>query len=1070
MSIVITYLFNIDIWQNFNKINYMEFNLPESIINRLRPYLDSYGENCQKFLNAGHHIESRLQSNSEILSEIRHQFDNLSATVELVFEGISVFENEIKKVKELLQGSITDFNSSLSILARLSDDLKKITEIFDEIKESGLQLAEIIKNINIVSEGIEVASRNAGITAFHAGRQGRGFEVIAREMGQLVRISRIPTQKIPLTSSEILRGIEELTADLKKIQDIISDLNEIAKRFSEINAELLTIIPFVETSLQDIAASIITQKDLQKALMKENEKLPQYLSEIYNITRSSAVTEIFLSAFFQHINNIKDGLFTVKDTDSFYSLLNIFKSILFNIPDFAEQVERFLDLSNLKKMEVQTSDRLILQFVSEANHLNEIISAIANKVLDWLKVYETATGVLKRAMDFYKVILEILGLLQKKLIYLKESTKKIEEPLRELKRITERSKLLGLYARIESARSGEYATSLGVVTGEIKNLSERIRDFVGNIELIEKEIEQNFKTLISYFICSTSDVEEGIGAIKSAVSSVDEGNNVLKNLDSLSKEMLSSTRNMVAQCRTIGEKVRIFNDDYQRIGEDFAAYLEAVKSGNEDCKKITGIIKGFEKDIAIVVKQKHRTLVFRDTTEPIILDPAKKTDATSHQVIEQIFIGLLSFDSANNLIPGIAKSFSVSPDGRLWSFSLRENVKFHDNSKVTAAAVINSFQRVKLGPNANFIDYIEDMKLINEGDVQFVLKFPYIPFLANLACGVCDIVPQDFSESNPVGCGPYRFVHWEKGREIILEAFDDFFDGRPVIDRCLIKVIPDDKEAVERFKKGEISIMSLSVDMMGEFPPDEIISGPVLSTQYISINVGLDSPFKDRRVRQAMNYAIDKEYYTKVLLKGQAIPAKGIFPPNLPAYNKNLVGYPYDLKKARELMREAGFGAGIKESFIFDIREDAEVIYRAEFIRDSLAKIGINLKLNPLPWKEFLEKTYSGKSILSLRGWISDNGDPDNFLFLFHTRSFGSSGNTSFYSNAEIDHLIESARAEQVVKRRMELYKKIEEMLIFDAPWVFLSHGVESFVVQKNIGGFRVDPFGLVRFRNLWCE
>ncbi len=1048
----------------------MEPNLQELLVRQLKPYLDSYGENFQKFLSIGRQIENRLQADSEVLGEVRHQFDNLSATVELVFEGISVFENEIKRVKELLQNSIKDFNSSLSILARLSQDLKRITEIFDEIKKSGLHLAEIIKNIGIVSEGIEVASRNAGITAFHAGRQGRGFEVIAREMGNLVRISRIPTQKIPLTSSEVFRGIEELTGELKKIQDIISDLNEIGERFSEINAELLTIIPSVETSLQDISASIITQKDLQKALMKENEKLPQSLSGLYNVTRSSAVTEIFLSAFFQHINNVKDGLFKVKDSDSFYSFFNIFKSILLSVPDFSEQGERFLDLSDFKKLEAQSSDRLIIQFVSEANHLNEIISAIANKVLDWLRVYESAIGVLKKAMDFYNEILGILGLLQKKLIYLEESTSKIEEPLQELKRITERSKLLGLYARIESARSGEYAPALGVVTGEIKNLSERIRDFVGNIELIEKKIGQDFKTLISYFICSTSDVEEGISAIKSAISSVDEGNIVLKNLDSLSREMLASTRNMVNQCRTIGEKVRIFNDDYQKIGEDFAKYLEAIKSSNEDCKMIAGTIKEFEKEVSIIIKHKQRTLVFRDTTDPIILDPAKKTDATSHQVIEQIFIGLLSFDSANHLIPGIARSFSVSPDGCLWNFFLRENVKFHDNSRLTAQDVIDSLNRVKVGPNANFIDYIEEMRIIGEDRIQFVLKYPYIPFLANLACGVCDIVPRDFSDKNPVGCGPYRFGHWEKGREILLEAFDDFFEGRPIIDRCVIKIIPDDKEAVEQFKKGEISIMNLSVDMRNEFSPEEIISGPALSTQYISINVGLDSPFKDRRVRQAMNYAIDKEYYTNVLLKGQAIPAKGIFPPGLPAYNENLTGYPYDLRKARELMREAGFGSGIRDSFVFDIREDAEVIYRAEFIRDSLAKIGINLTLNPLPWKEFLDKTYSGKSILSLRGWISDNGDPDNFLFLFHTRSFGSSGNTSFYSNEEIDRLIESARAEQIVKRRMELYKKIEEMLINDAPWVFLSHGVESFVVQKNIGGFRVDPFGLVRFRNLWWE
>uniref|UniRef100_A0A7C4XLK6 Methyl-accepting transducer domain-containing protein n=1 Tax=candidate division WOR-3 bacterium TaxID=2052148 RepID=A0A7C4XLK6_UNCW3 len=1047
----------------------MELNRRDITIDKLKSTLNSYGENYNIFLNAGQRIETGLQTNSEVLDEIRHQFDNLTATVELVFEGITVFESEIKKINDLLQVCINNFNTSLSTSNQLNKDLNNITRIFNKISDAGNQLAEIINNINLVSESIVVASRNAGVTAFHAGRQGRGFEVIAREMENLVRFSQSPTRRIPEVSAEVFKGINELTAELKKIQEIISELDGIAQKFSNINEELSTLIPYIESCLKDISNSVATQKDLQKALMKENENLPRYLNEIYSITRSSAVTEIFLSAFSQYINNIKESLFQVQDKNSFNGIFNILKTVINNMPDFVEKVGKELNFSNFKNLEVQSSNRLILQFVSEANHLNEIVSSITEKISDWLKIYEYAGDSLNRGINFYQEILKILGALQKNLSYLKNLTGKIEEPIRELKRLNERSKLLGLYARIESARSGEYASSLNVVTTEIKTLSDKIREFVERIDLIRKEVSQDLKGLISYFACSTSDVEEGIISMKSAVSSVSEGMKILGNLDSLSKEMLNSSTQMLNQCRIIGEKIRLFNDEYKRIKEEFVSYYEAIKASNEDSKKIKETIREFQKDIYIMDKKETKTLIYRETTDPIILDPAKKTDATSHQVIEQIFIGLLTFDSANKLIPGVASYFSVAPDGKLWDFYLRKDVKFHDGSLFTAQDVVNSLQRVRNGPNANFIDYVEDMRIIDKNHIQFVLKFPYVPFLCNLACGVCDIVPQNFSDSKPVGCGPYRFVHWEKGKEILLEAFDEFYDGRSVIDRCVIKIIPEDREAIEEFKRGNISVMGLSVDMMNEFAPEEIISGPVLSTQYISINVGLDSPFKDRRVRQAMNYAIDKEYYTKVLLKGQAIPARGIFPPDLPSYNNELVGYPYNLKKAQELMKEAGYGSGIQDSFIFDIREDAEVISRAEFIKESLAKIGIHLKLNPLPWKDFLNKTYSGKSILSLRGWVSDNGDPDNFLFpLFHSKSFGASGNTSYYANPDIDSLIETARAEQVFKRRMEIYKKIESMLVNDAPWVFLSHGLESFVVQKNIGGFKVDPFGLVRFRNLW--
>lgn len=1040
----------------------------QTIINNLKEIWVRYSDNYRNFLNTGRQIELELQSSSEVLSGIRHLYNNLTATVELIFEGITVLESEINKAKGLLQDSIKGFDKAISISQKLNQNLNNITVIFQKIISEGDHLGEIIKNINIISESIEVASRNAGITAFHAGRQGRGFEVIAREMSNLVRSSQIPTKKIPTISNEVINKINELTDELKKIQEIISNLNDIAGKFSGINDELLTLIPHIENSIKDIGGSIATQKNLNQALIKENEKLPEYLQEIHNFTRSSVVIEMFLTAFFQHINDIKNVLFQVQDDDSFFHFLNTLKIILFNAPDFKKKIGDAIDPSLFKKLETQSSERLILQFVSEANHLNEIIADITHKTHNWLKIYKAAEDVLTKATLFHQEILNLLNLLQNKLTLVNETAGGIEQPLLELKKITERSKLLGLYAGIESARSLEYSTPLGVVTSEIKLLSAKTREFVSKIDEIRSEITLNLKSLISYFICGANDVEEGIGSINSAVSAVNESSKVLENLDSLSREMLNSTREMVNQCGVIGEKLRIFNDEYKMIGNDFNLYFQAIKASSDDAKRIKDAFSEFEKEVAFI-KHKEKIIVYREVTDPIILDPANKTDMTSHQVIVQVFYGLLSFNNSNSLIPGIVESFSVSPDGKLWDFLLKKDVKFHNGAVVTAQDVANSLQRVKKGPNANIIEYVKDIRVIDNHHIQFTLDFPYIPFLSNLASGICDIVPPDFSADNPIGCGPYRFVHWGRGKEIILDAFDDFYDGRPVFDRCIIKTLHDDKEAVELFKRGEISIMEVTPPMFDEFNPEEIISGPVLSTQYISINVRAESPFKDSRIRQALNYALNKDFYVNEILKGRAILAKGIFPPNLPAYNNNLRGYPYDLKRARDLMKEAGYPSGLSDSIIFDIRDDTEVIKRAEFIKESFEKIGVNLKLNPLPWKEFLEKIYSGNSLMSLRGWISDNGDPDNFLFpLFHSKSFGTPGNTSFYSNPEIDSLIEAARAEQIVKRRIEMYQKIEQMLVDEAPWVFLSHGVDCYVIQKNIGGFNVDPFGVVRFRYLW--
>lgn len=1040
----------------------------DKFITRLKPLLSQYDANFHNFLNIGHSIDNTLQTNSELLVEIRQGFYNLSVTVELVFEGITVFDNEIKKMHELLNKSIKNFNDSLAISEKVSFDLNNITDILQKIHSGANKLGGIIQDIDLVSESIVVASRNAGITAYHAGRQGRGFEVIAREMTDLVHHSQKPTKTIPTIIKELLIGVDELTQDLKKIQEVIVYLKEIAEEFIGINKELLNLGPYLENAIKEVSITITAQKNLHTKLHQESENLPIYLDEIYKLTRTTAITEIFIGAFLQHLNNVKNILITVDDDYNFYCFYNTFSKILEHEPQIEEDLDKLIG-SAFKNLDLYSSERSILQFVSEAKYLNEIITQITERIKSWSKTHNYANETFSRAKVFYQGIGELFSSLNNKSVKLKELINKVDKPLQELKKITERSRLLGLYAGIESARSGEYASALEVVTNEIKTLSVRSLEFVEGIEVLKNEILKDFKVLMSCFIRGLGDVELGQEALNASLAAVNESIKVIGDLSALCQEMLGSTEQMMRRCGLLGEHLRYFESEYKKISEDFVSYNETIKSEKTLTKEMAAVVRELKKDIGLISKNKKR-IVLRTIDDPITLDPAIRTDTTSHQVIEQIFTGLYTFDQTNHLIPAIAHSFSVSSDGRVWDFYIKKGVKFHDGREVLAKDVFGSLSRVKKGPNANFFEYLSDIVVIDPYHIRFILKFPYIPFLANLACGVGDIVPQDWNMEKPIGCGPFKLVSYEKNREVILEAFDEFFDGRPSIDECVIKKIVDDKEALELFKAGEISIMNLTSDMLKEFAPEDIYSGPVLSTQYLAVNFSKKSPFLDVRVRQAMNYAIDKEYYCRELLKEKAIPAHGVYPLGLPGYNNNIIGYPYDLKKARELMKEAGYGGGVPDTFLLDVRAGKDPIKRAEFLRDSLSKIGIHFQVNPLSWEEFLEKTYSGNSIFSLRGWVSDNGDPDNFTYtLFHSQSFGASGNTSFYSNEELDKMIESARSEQIPRRRIELYQKIEKMIVDNALWVFLSHGVDCYAVRKNIKGFVVDPFGIVRFRNLYC-
>jgi ABC-type transport system substrate-binding protein/methyl-accepting chemotaxis protein len=1046
----------------------MQQDIKQAIIDGVKKPLHDYDVAFQILSEIGREIEQTLENDTERMLDIRKKFDNLSAAVELEFEGTAVFEQEIKKTKDLLVQSVDNVHASLDVSNQITIDLENISQYFDRIHANGVQLEHLIKDINVVSDSIEVASRNAGITAFHAGHQGRGFEVIAREMTTLVKSVQQPSKKIPDLANGIIKQAVELGNDLLRISNIMYDLKGINTRFSTIIEELLALIPTIEGGIQRIAKTVDTQKSLHTILLNENERYAQWLGDIYNTARSSAVLEIALEAMLRRINNLRAKLMGIHDDSSFVPTCGELNNALDHAARSYDRIVKELMAQEIGKLDAQSSERSILQLVSETNQLYEIIQAIAREIQDWLKTNDEACEALSKGVAFYSDVTQLLIKLNRKMVDVKKEAALIASPLRDLTKITERSKILGLYAGIESARSGVHATALGIVTDEIKDLAERTSTYVRKIADIAQDMSLNMDQLSSYLAKCMSDVDQGIGSLEISRTKLLENKNVLTNLTHLAQEMIDSTGHMKSHCNELSQCIRDLNSDYNRIKSGYRNYIETVSTNTKTGQQIRDVLRQYDKNIR-TLKRERRTIVYRQSIEPILLDPANKTDARSHEIIEQIFSGLFTFDSANQMVPGIAEAFSVSKDGCVWDFVLKKNLTFHDGSLVRAQNVADMVKRVKQGPNVSFIDYVESVVIKDERHVQFILRFPYLPFLANLACGACDITPSRFHADMPIGCGPYRLTAWDREKELCLEVFEDFVDGHPSIDRVYVKVIPDNTEAVKRFKYGEIDLMQVTADMVHELDPATIVAGPVLSTQYIGINVVLDTPFKNMKVRQAMNYAIDKERYASEAMEGQAIPGYGVFPPGMYVFNRELTGYPYDLDRARALMKEAGYGSGLDGTYPLDIRESPIAERRAEFICHALNGIGIRLVINPMPWKDFLERGYRGESILCMKSWVSDNGDPDNFLYpLFHSRSFGRAGNSSWYENPLVDKDIEAARSERSSKKRCAIYRDVEKTILQDAPWIFLSHGVDTYAVKSNIEGFRVDPFGIVRFRYLW--
>jgi len=1046
----------------------MQQDIKQEVIDGIKKPLGEYDVAFRKLTEIGREIEKTLENDTELMLEIRKKFDNLSAAVELEFEGTAVFEQEIKKTKDLLIQSVDKVNDSLEVSSQITSDLENISQYFDRIHSNGLQLEDLIKNINTVSDSIEVASRNAGITAFHAGHQGRGFEVIAREMTTLVKSVQQPSERIPELAKTIIKQSVELGHDLLRISNIMYDLKKINTKFSTIMEELLALIPTIEQGIKKIAQTVDAQKALHTMLISENERFSQWLGDIYDTARSSAVLEIALETLFRRTNNLRTRLIGNHDDSTFKPTCVELNNALDHASRSYDRILNELISQDVGKLDAQASERSILQLVSETNQLYEIIQSIANEIKDWLKTNDEACEALSKGMSFYHDVTKLLNDLKQKMLDVQQEAGLIETPLYDLRRITERSKILGLYAGIESARSGEHATALGIVTDEIKDLADRTSTYVNKIADVAGDMSKNMDQLSEFLVKCMSDVDRGIGSLESSRAILRENNDVLGNLAYLSQEMIESTVRMKSQCNSLTQCIRDLNTDYGRIKKGFKKYGETVTINAQTSQQIRGVLRAHQKRIS-TIRQERKTIVYRQSIEPIIIDPANKTDARSHEIIEQIFTGLFSFDSANHLVPGIAESFSVSKDGLVWDFVLKKNVFFHDATRVTSSNIVEMVKRVKQGPNVSFIDYVENVATLDEQRVRFTLRFPYLPFLANLACGACDITPVRFNSDTPLGCGPYRLAKWEREKEIHLEAFDRFIDGPPAVDRIIVKIIPDNSQAIRLFKLGEIDLMQISADIIHEFDPAVIIAGPQLSTQYVGINVELDTPFKNLKVRQAMNYAIDKERYVRESMEGQAVPAYGVFPPGMYVFNKELSGYSYDPDRARALMKAAGYGSGPDGTYPLDIRESPVARRRAEFLCEALGDIGINLTINAMVWKDFLERGYRGESLLCMKSWVSDNGDPDNFLYpLFHSRSFGRAGNSSWYSNPDVDKAIEAARSERNTKKRSGIYRDVEKVIVKEAPWIFLSHGVDTYAVKSNIEGFRVDPFGIVRFRYLW--
>lgn len=498
-----------------------------------------------------------------------------------------------------------------------------------------------------------------------------------------------------------------------------------------------------------------------------------------------------------------------------------------------------------------------------------------------------------------------------------------------------------------------------------------------------------------------------------------------------------------------------------------------------------------------------KTIVWCSEASPEGFDPGFYTasttfDATGHNVYNM----LVEFEpGTTNPIPAAAESWTISNDGKEYTFKLRKGVKFHTTDfftptrEMNADDVIFSFGRQidKQNPWNHYVagagyDYgdamgfpklIKSIEKVDDLTVKFHLSRPEAPFPADIAIESFAILSKEYADKlraegrmaqlnqKPVGTGPFVFVDYRQDSVIRYKANADYWRGRPKIDNLVFAITPDATVRYQKLKAGECHMMPFPnfADIAAiEADPDLKVKGnPALNIGYLAYNT-TQPPFDKPEVRKALNMAVNKRAIIDAVFQGKAQPAKNPIPPGMWSYNDDTKSDEYNLDKARKMLEKAGvknlsmkvWAMPVARPYMLNARRAAEVI-QADF-----AKIGVKVEIVTYEWGEYIKRAanpkHDGAIIL---GWTSDNGDPDNFIgTLLSCDSVGTSNNPAAFCNAEFDELVKKAKVVSDKAERARFYKQAQVVFKREAPWATIDHSLEFVPMRREVVGFVESPMG----------
>ena len=487
--------------------------------------------------------------------------------------------------------------------------------------------------------------------------------------------------------------------------------------------------------------------------------------------------------------------------------------------------------------------------------------------------------------------------------------------------------------------------------------------------------------------------------------------------------------------------------------------------------------------------QAEKVITVAQYADAVSLDPQDTNDNASYSIEKPMLEGLIGFNEKMEQIPQLAEKWDASPDAKVYTFYLRKGVKFHDGTPFNAAAVKANFDRVRNPDNKlkryTLYKVISQIDVVDDNTVRFTLAEPFGAMIATFAHPAGGIssptaVAKYGKEygKNPVGTGPYKFAEWVPNDHITLVKNPDYWDkaNGPKVDKIIVKPVPESGTRIAMLQKGDAQFLNTVPYPQAEIVKNDktlsLVATESVYTYWLAMNTQ-KKPFDNVKVRQAVNYALDKEAIIKAVLRGYGKPADSPLAPQVWGYSK-VKTYPYDLTKAKALLTEAGYPNGFKTTLRGAESTEAKEVMVA--IQGQLKQAGIEVEILSLPSATLSAERFKplaeNKGDMDYSGWSPSTGDADWGIRPLLTKENWPPTNFTigFYTNPKVEEQVKAALQTSDAAKRKAAYAEVQQIVMEDAPWAFLWVNFVLGGSRADVGGISIQPDGIGFYRSVYYK